>query len=201
MAARPYHHGDLRRALLDAALSLIEAQGVEALTLRAVAGQVGVTHAAPYRHFVDKGDLLAAVAGEGFKLLAERTEAARDAAGAGLTDRLLAIGVAYVRFAVEHPAHYRVMFGRGLVDLPADHPFHADAQRAFGVLTGTVGELQAAGLMAADAPDARAVLGWATVHGLAMLLTDGLLPLPATQEARDAFVAGILLASYRGMLN
>jgi AcrR family transcriptional regulator len=201
MPGRPYHHGDLRRALLDSALALIDAQGVEALTLRAVAGRVGVTHAAPYRHFVDKGDLLAAVAGEGFKLLSERTEIARDAAGPGPVGRLLAIGVAYVRFALDHPAHYRVMFGRGLADLPADHPFHTDASRAFGVLTGCIGELKAAGLMSAEAPDARAVLGWSTVHGLAMLLTDGLLPLPESPEAQDTFVSGILMASYRGLLN
>lgn len=197
---RPYHHGDLRRALLDAALALIEAEGVAALTLRQTARQVGVTHAAPYRHFKDKAALLAGVAAEGFRLLADRTETARDAAGPDPIDRLLAIGVAYVRFALEHPAHYRVMFGRDIVETPGEHTFHGEAARAFAVLTGCVGEVQHAGECPSEGAGVRSILAWSTVHGLAMLLTDHRLPLPPDLDAQDTFVATILRASYEGLL-
>jgi len=195
---RPYHHGDLQRALLDAALALIEESGAGSLTLRAVARRVGVTHAAPYRHFVDKAALLAAVAAEGFKLLTDRLTAARDASGTAPLDRMAAIGMAYVGFAVEHPAHYRVMFGRDLEGLTEDHPFRASAEAAFGVLTDCVAEFSE-GSPQADAPTAptgdyagRAIVAWATVHGLALLMADRRLPCPSEPAARDALVAGLL---------
>ncbi len=198
--SRPYHHGDLGRALLDAALALIEETGAGALTLRAVARRVGVTHAAPYRHFEDKAALLAAVAGEGFKLLTERMTTARDAVEGDARARMTAIGVAYVGFAVEHTAHYRVMFGRDLDGLPAEHPFRAAGQAAFGVLTGCVAELMGRPGEPCGASSActdRAIVAWATVHGLALLMADRRLPWPADPVARDAFVAGLLREHHR----
>ena len=179
---------------------LIDTEGVGALTLRQVARQVGVTHAAPYRHFKDKADLLASVAGEGFRLLADRTEFARDAAGPEQVARMQAIGVAYVRFALEHPAHYRVMFGRDIVDLPGEHAFHREGERAFAVLTSCLGEAPRPGPPSSDAPGTRAILAWSTVHGLALLLADRRLPLPLDQTSQDAFVAAILKVSYEGLL-
>jgi AcrR family transcriptional regulator len=104
--ARPYHHGDLRRALLAAARKIMEEQGAIALSLRAVAREAGVSPAAPYHHFRDKAELLAAVAHEGFQLLGEAMRKARDAEP---DDALTAMGVAYVLFSQEHAALYRVM--------------------------------------------------------------------------------------------
>lgn len=107
--ARPYHHGDLRRALIDAAGRLLESDGPSALSLRAVAREAGVSPAAPYHHFKDKGELLDAVADEGWTLLDEAL--ARAKAGAANPGRAInELGVAYVCFARDNPALYRVMY-------------------------------------------------------------------------------------------
>src|SRR6202012_4265946 len=105
--ARPYHHGDLRRALIDAASRLLEAEGPSALSLRAVAREAGVSPAAPYHHFKDKGELLDAVAGEGWHMLDDTIARVR-AEAASPADALDEIGVAYVCFARDNPAIYRV---------------------------------------------------------------------------------------------
>ena len=105
---RPYHHGDLRRALVDAARRLLESEGPSALSLRAVAREAGVSPAAPYHHFKDKAELLDAVAHEGWEILgAQMTEAKGTAEG---MHQLTALGIAYVCFARENPALYRVMY-------------------------------------------------------------------------------------------
>jgi AcrR family transcriptional regulator len=107
--SRPYHHGDLRRALVEAALRLLEAEGPSALSLRAVAREAGVSPAAPYHHFKDKSELLDAVAQEGWHRLDEAMAKARAVASspeAGLTE----LGVTYVCFARDNPALYRVMY-------------------------------------------------------------------------------------------
>ena len=106
---RPYHHGDLRRALVDAARRILEGEGPSALSLRAVAREAGVSPAAPYHHFKDKGELLDAVALVGWEALGDAMTAAKtrtDDVGARMTE----IGVAYVQFSREHPALYRVMY-------------------------------------------------------------------------------------------
>src|ERR1700692_201544 len=107
--ARPYHHGDRTRALVDAAQRVLEREGPSALSLRAVAREAGVSPAAPYHHFEDKGALLLAVAKEGFDLLDEALTKARNSTS-DPHDQLAAIGVAYVQYAVSHPALYRVMY-------------------------------------------------------------------------------------------
>ena len=105
---RPYHHGDLRRALVDAARRLLEAEGPSALSLRAVAREAGVSPAAPYHHFKDKAELLDAVAQEGWEILGQQMAEAKTST-TGM-QQLTALGVAYVCFARENPALYRVMY-------------------------------------------------------------------------------------------
>src|SRR5690349_24201183 len=107
--ARPYHHGNLRRALLDETLSTIRREGVEAVTLREIGARVGVSRTALYRHFADKGALISAVAAEGFRMLREQLVAAWESKNGGVAG-FDAMGVAYVRFAVANPTHFRVMF-------------------------------------------------------------------------------------------
>jgi len=107
--SRPYHHGDLRRALIDAARRLLESEGPTALSLRAVAREAGVSPAAPYHHFKDKGELLDAVAHEGWDMLNGLMAKARTDA-VSVQDKLTGLGVAYVRFAQTNPALYRVMY-------------------------------------------------------------------------------------------
>lgn len=106
--SRPYHHGDLRRALVDAARRLLEAEGPTALSLRAVAREAGVSPAAPYHHFKDKAELLDAVAQEGWDILSQMMVEAK--AGAEGLHQLTALGLAYVCFARDNPAIYRVMY-------------------------------------------------------------------------------------------
>jgi AcrR family transcriptional regulator len=172
--AHPYHHGDLRRALLDASLRIIAEEGARALTLREVARRVGVSQAAPYHHFADKDALLAAVAEEGFVELYEAMVTARDAAGSKTMARLRAIGEGYVRFAVRHPSHFKVMFGN-LVDVPAHPGLRVAAERAFATLVEGIVEGQKAGQLRRGDPIQLAAIAWSTVHGLSMLWIDGAL--------------------------
>src|SRR5688572_32508569 len=102
-ARRSYHHGDLRRTLLDASLALVQEQGIQALSLREVARKAGVSHNAPYHHFPDKSSLMAAICQEGFEGLAREMAAARAAAGDDPRARMEACGQSYVRFALSSP--------------------------------------------------------------------------------------------------
>jgi AcrR family transcriptional regulator len=163
-ADRPYHHGNLRRALLDAALDVIAARGAAAFSLRELAATVGVSHGAPAHHFGDKAGLLTAVAAEGFDLLAARLEAARGDAG---EEGFLAVGLAYVAFAVDHPAHFHVMFDPSLYR--ADDPAVATGRARSGTaLYGTAGE-HAPRSSSAD----MGLAGWCLMHGVATLWLSG----------------------------
>ena len=168
-ATRPYHHGDLRRALLDAALAEIAEGGPGQVSLRELARRVGVSHAAPRHHFGDKRGLLTAVAVEGFELLAVELGEAWQS-----THSFLEVGVAYVRFALAHRAHFDVMFRPEL--LRDDDPALEAARRTTSdLLYGPVTTLARAE-SGAD-PRTPAIAAWSLVHGLATLwLTHNLPP-------------------------
>jgi AcrR family transcriptional regulator len=187
-----YHHGDLRHALVEAALDLIDKGGVTAVTTRALARRLNVSHAAPAHHFKDREALLAEVATQGFRMFADRLEAASRAEREPRS-RLVAIGRAYIRFAVEHPAYLRVMFGHGLPDdyVPPE-PLRYEADRAYAVLTAGVGALAPRGT-SEKAIEELGFGAWSLVHGMAMLWIDRIarsaLPTP---EALDAAAARLL---------
>jgi AcrR family transcriptional regulator len=166
-----YHHGDLRRALLQAAVRTIQKHGFDALTLRAVGDELGVSRSALYRHFADKSALLTAVASEGFRMLRTGLTEAGEAAGKGRTG-FEAMGNAYVAFAREHPWHYRVMFGSGFKLDGADPELDEEGTAAFRVLVDALGEQQQQGLVKADDPQMQANFVWSLVHGIAMLAID-----------------------------
>ena len=150
-SAKPYHHGDLRRALLDEALRTIETHGVEHLTLRTVGERLGVSRSALYRHFADKQALLATVGKEGFATLRQALAHAWERNGRGRIG-FEAMGRVYVQFAVAHPSHYRVMFG-GFIDSAAkDDQFVAEAKAAFQVLVDALIEQQKVGGIRLDDP-------------------------------------------------
>jgi AcrR family transcriptional regulator len=172
--ANQYHHGDLQRALLQAAVRTIQKQGVHALTLRAVGEELGVSRSALYRHFADKAALLAAVAREGFRMLSVELEGAWERGGKGLAG-FEAMGAAYVHFAIAEPSHYRVMFGSGFDHSAADAELAQEGARAFGALVDSLLELQRRGLIRQDDPQQLAHFIWALVHGIAMLAIDGAL--------------------------
>jgi AcrR family transcriptional regulator len=178
---RSYHHGNLRRALLDEVLATVRAEGVEGVTLRDIGARLGVSRTALYRHFTDKRALLAAVATEGFRMLREQLGAAWEEGGRGDT-AFRAMGEAYVRFAADNPSHYRVMFG-GFVDALAKEPELAtEARGAFQVLVDAVAALQHDGVLVGDDALIMARYNWALVHGIAMLAIDGQLPGPTGVE-------------------
>lgn len=161
----PYHHGDLRAALLAAAESLLAAGA--ALSLRAVAKAAGVSHAAPYHHFANLDALLAAVSARGFSDLAAAMRGAQ--AGEGAAAALVGHCTAYVAFALARPAVFRLMFSP-LLQHKAEHPeLQAAADEAFHVL------LRAARAHAPEGGDELALAGWSLAHGLASLAIDGAL--------------------------
>ena len=185
----PYHHGDLRRALLDAALVTIAADGAAALNLRALARRCGVSHAAPAHHFGDRTGLLTALAAEGYDGLAIATATAWEE-----TRSFLEVGVAYVRFAVEHPSHFAVMFRPDLVDTQDPELVRASTASA-ALLYGSVDTVAAVGGDAA-ARRLAATAAWALVHGIATLWLQGSLrggPID-DPEALTRAVAGHLFA-------
>jgi AcrR family transcriptional regulator len=183
--ASRYHHGDLRRALLQEAVRTIGDEGVDGLTLREVGNRLGVSRTALYRHFSDKSALLAAVAREGFQRFRDDLQHAWTAHGES-RHGFESMGVAYVRFAVAHPAHYRVMFGdyRHLCD--KDPELRSDAEAAFHVLVSALVSLQQAGLVRRDDPGQLARFIWAVVHGIAMLAIDGQLGPQSSDEPVEA---------------
>lgn len=168
---RSYHHGDLKRALIAAATDLLEQEGAEALSFRAVARAAGVSQSAPYNHFAGKEDLLATIAEAGFAALAaaQNEAAARGPAG---EDRLTALGLDYIRFAVTQPQLYRLMFGVGVNDWHAHPDVSAAKQATFAPLRLALGEFLGADIPAATLEQA-AVAAWGLAHGLAMLRIDG----------------------------
>ena len=170
---RPYHHGNLKQALLEAAVQLIAETGPRGFTLREAARRAGVSHNAPYRHFRDRDDLLAAVAANGFDHLTRAM--ARSSLKTSPLNRLRRSGLAYVDFALRWPQHFAAMF-----DAPwnqTDYPeCAAAAQRCFQTLLGFVRECQAAHQMPAGDPERLAYHAWSLVHGIAKLANAGQFP-------------------------
>jgi len=166
--ARPYHHGDLPRALLDAAIQAIAEGGPAAVSLRDLARRTGVSHAAPAHHFGDKAGLLTAVATDGFRQLAATLRDTYQATG-----DFLEVGVAYVRFAITNQAHFEVMFRPEL--------YHTDDPELVRARDTARALLYPPAAEAANSPDddgdVRAgVAAWSLVHGLATLWLNHNLP-------------------------
>ncbi|WP_038169596.1 TetR/AcrR family transcriptional regulator [Tomitella biformata] len=171
MTSHPYHHGDLRHAILAVAVELIRVDGIGKLSLRELARRAGVSHAAPAHHFRDKTGLLTAIAAEGFETLADALAAPVDPDANILGE----LGVRYVRVALTHPAHFEVMWARATLRWE-DSALAAAAQRALGLLRSALD----------GAPDAESQLqaAWSLAHGYAALCLGGnLAPGPDAAEA------------------
>lgn len=194
--AERYHHGDLRRALLDEALRTIQADGVSHLTLRTVGARLGVSRSALYRHFANKQALLAVVGREGFSMLRQAIANAWEQHHHGRAG-FEAMATAYVQFAVAHASHYRVMFSGFVESSAKDAEFIAEARAAFQVLVDALVEQQNAGDIRLDDPVLMARFVWALVHGTATLVIDGQLPETAQREALEQYSAERIYASLR----
>ena len=190
---RAYHHGDLARALIDAALPRIEKAGVEAFTLREAAREIGVTHAAAYRHYADKRALLAAIAEEGFRALSADLKEAAQSEGDSL-EKLASIGRAYVRYAFREPARFRVMFGPRLNYDRRFPSLEAEAQRAFRILLDAIEAGQREGV-SRDLANSL----WTTAHGFASLVLHRKIIVRSAARAEAYFVEIVnpLLAGLR----
>jgi AcrR family transcriptional regulator len=182
-----YHHGDLRRALIDQALRTIASHGVDGLTLREAGQALGVSRTALYRHFSDKQALVAAVAREGFRTFRAALVDAWQRNGRGRAG-FEAMGRAYLRFAVEHPAHYRVMFGRFDESCARDPELIDEAKGAFQALVDALADGQREGWVRKDDPLMLARFVWSITHGIAMLVIDG--------QLRDDDASGTALNRY-----
>ena len=168
--ARPYHHGDLRAALLAAAGAELEARGIEAFSLRSVAKRAGVSHAAPAHHFGDVNGLLTALAAQGFRRFVANQAAYEDRAGTDPAARLVESGLGYIAFAGANPALFRLMFGSDRPDFQAPE-LHEAAKAAFRQLEAANAAVAAALGKPLDQSNVEAT--WAVVHGLADLLAGG----------------------------
>jgi AcrR family transcriptional regulator len=198
--ARPYHHGQLKQALIDAAVTLVGEVGPQGFTLREVARRAGVSHNAPYRHFRDKDELVAAVAQQGFERLtvAMKRSAAR---GSTAPERLRLCGRGYVSFALRWPEHFSVMF-----ELPSNQEkypnYTAAGAEAFATLSAFIIECQETGALAAGDPRPLALLSWSMVHGVAKLAISHHLPFGAsgvldfTDNASRALLSGMATGDY-----
>lgn len=189
---RPYHHGRLREALLAEAERTLRERGVQELSLRELARGVGVSHAAPRRHFPDRQALLDALAEAGFERLGAELRTAFDGAGSDFRARLQATAAAYVRFATSDAALLELMFA-SKHGAPSG-ALHDAAERAFGVMFELIQQGQAEGAIERGEPERVGLVLFATIHGVAALVTAGMVD-PGrldelTSDAIDHFLRG-----------
>jgi AcrR family transcriptional regulator len=178
--------GDLRQALLDAAVATLDEVGADKLSLREVARRAGVSHAAPAHHFTDKAGLLTAIASEGFGILVTYLASAQPGGTEQPVDQLAALGRAYAQFAEENPGRFDVMFRPGL--LRADDPaFQRAGDAAFQALRQHIAACQNRGWREHEPTEALAAAAWALAHGIAVLRMQGSL----ARHYRDRSLSGV----------
>lgn len=188
---KKYHHGELRRALMDVSVDVIDKKGIDALNLRSLAVRAGVSSGAPYHHFADRAQLLAAIAQEGFEGLEAAMVREGAAAPAGSSERLEALGRAYVVFATSHRGHFRVMFRGDTHALPSAG-LKSSGDRAFQLLWQAIEACQAEGTAPPGDPQPLVLHAWATVHGLATLCVDsGLAKMGIPPEHMAPLITGL----------
>ncbi len=189
---RPYHHGDLRRTVIETAQDMLREDKGWQFTLREVARRAGVSHAAPYKHFPDKGALLAELATLGFNDLREQLAGATERPLRSARAEFIAGAKAYVQFGVTNPSLYRLMFSAD-VDKAAFKQLDDAAAKAFAELLGILERGQQSGAFKKHPVRAQAAAAWALVHGLTLLAIDGqLLPEKVGAKPVDAAFAALL---------
>jgi AcrR family transcriptional regulator len=192
LAARPYHHGNLREALLRAGEQALETGGAQNLSLRELAREVGVSHAAPRRHFADKQALLDALAESGFAQLGGLMAAAIAEAGPDFDARLTALARAYIAFATAHPALMALMFA-AKHDAAASPELRAAGEAAFAPALAVVAEGQAAGAVVPGDPERVALIASAALQGLIAMASNGMLGDTPLDELLDEAVSRLVL--------
>ncbi len=188
-----YHHGNLKRVLMDEALRTVRDQGVDALSLRSLSREAGVSHAAPYAHFADRTALLHALAHEGHALMDARMAEGEETAEGDPARRLKAIGMAYVTFAVEHPDYYAVMRLGESPDPSCDTEPEPEQANTWNRLMDAVVDCQAAGVLPEGDSMVLGLYLWSLVHGLAGLWAEGTLSyLPQARAGLEPMADAVL---------
>jgi AcrR family transcriptional regulator len=199
---RPYHHGDLRRSLIQAGSKIIEERGLAALSLREVARAAGVSHTAPYRHFQDKADLLAAIAQVAFEQLTDDAgKAARNHDG-NPKKQFVAASVQYILFGVRHPRMAHLLFG-GVINMrTAPRDLKRASWAAFQLVETIINEGKKTGLFRNRDTMELAVTTWSGIHGLAQLISGGYLTrLAATERQVESLGKMVCQLILTGILN
>jgi AcrR family transcriptional regulator len=196
-AGRGYHHGNLRPALVEAGLRILERDGLAGLSLRAVAREAGVSRAAPYHHFANRDALLAAIAAQAFKSL-EDSVAAFDGVSGTVEERLREIARGYVGFAVGRPEIYRLLFGTEIGDKSAYPELQAAGTASYAAFARQIAALRAEhGTGGAD--DRLAGLAvWTMLHGLAMAAIEGRLDAAGGAATPEDLAAGLVDVLLKG---
>jgi AcrR family transcriptional regulator len=172
MPNEKYHHGDLKNALITAGIEILAEDGESGLSLRKVAGRAGVSHSAPYAHFVDKQALIAAISTEGYRRLYEKLTGVRNTYAGDPLRQLVETAWVYTRFAMDDTAHFKITFS-GILEKEKDYPeFVEMSKRSFSVVEDIVRACQEAGVLEAGPTDAVAVSVWSMVHGFVSLLLE-----------------------------
>ena len=172
MTKAKYHHGDLKNALIAAGIDILADEGVQALSLRAVAQRAGVSHAAPYAHYADKQALIAAISTAGYQRLYERLRAVGERYAGDPLRQLVEGAWAYVQFALHDPAHFKITFS-GVIEREQAYPAFVEmSQQSFGLVLQIVERCQAEGILRAGPADVLAVSVWGLVHGFVSLLLE-----------------------------
>lgn len=198
--AGAYHHGDLRKILVESAEAMLEEAGVESLSLREVARRAGVSHAAPYRHFPARADLLYAIAERGFvDLAAEMQRSAQSSPDPA--EQLHESGFAYVRLAIRRPERLKLMFGSGAAAAAAPETTLSAGRAAFQGLVDIILAGQQRGVFREGPPTGLAMAAWSLVHGAALLITGGQCPPEAlrSEDELRAFVRPLTASLIDGL--
>lgn len=180
---RSYHHGDLKSALIDAALQILDTRGIEALSLRALASEVGVSHMAPYAHFKNKTELFQAIAASGFQALTKRMQAVQDERNA--VELILNYGTQYIEFAIANPALYKLMLSQTQTAPEMTTELQRASKEPHALLVQAFEKLPTSNSSASF----QAQGAWAMVHGLSALITDSQLIIPKGMSVKQYLAA------------
>jgi AcrR family transcriptional regulator len=195
-----YHHGDLRRALIEAGREILAEKGLDSLSLREVARRANVSQAAPYHHFADKAELVGAIVESGFGELTEELRSGALEEGGSSLEHLAGMGLAYVRFAVSNPGLFRLLFRpelrNGTESGPVAKAMETAGSASYQVFLNTVREALQKGPVVGSVEDV-ALAAWSIVHGLATLLVDG--PVDIGERPPEELARVVLLALGNGI--
>jgi AcrR family transcriptional regulator len=185
----PYHHGDLKNALIKEGLQIISEDGIEGLTLRKVAARIGVSHTAPYAHYPDKQALIAAISAAGHLELFEEMNALYQKHIDEPYKQLIEIGWHYIQFAMSDPEHFRIMFSKVIEDGEIHPEFIEISDKNYELVSEVIQNCQEAGIFKVTEHEKLTIYVWSVIHGLATLIIEDQIPLAIKQKtsAKDFF--------------